>query len=171
VIHCPYCHGYEYKGQPTGILMNGEAAVDFSRFIHNWTNELTLFTNGKATFSAEGREKITRRKIRIVEKEIKSLEHKNGYLNGILFTDGSRQPLDALYARPAFEQHSNLPGQLGCSITEGGHIKVDDAKLTSVAGIYAAGDNSSPMRSVAGAVAAGMMAGAMLNQEFIRERD
>ncbi|MBD0256081.1 MAG: NAD(P)/FAD-dependent oxidoreductase [Cytophagales bacterium] len=171
VIHCPYCHGYEFKGQPTGILMNGEVAVDFSRFIHNWTDKLTLFTDGKATFSAEERQKIIRRKIRIVEKEIKRLEHQNGYLNGILFTDGSYQPLDALYARPAYEQHSKLPEQLGCTLTGGGHIKVDDFKLTSVAGIYAAGDNSSPMRSVAGAVAAGMVAGAMLNQEFIRERD
>jgi thioredoxin reductase len=171
VIHCPYCHGYEFKGQPTGILMNGDLAVDFSRFIHNWTDQLTLFTDGKATFSAEGRQKITRRKIRIVEKEIKSLEHENGYLKGIRFADGSRQPLDALYARPAFEQHSKLPGQLGCSLTEGGHIRVDDAKMTSVAGIYAAGDNATPMRSVAGAVAAGMVAGAMMNNAFIEERD
>ncbi len=171
VIHCPYCHGYEFKGQPTGILMNGDMAVDFSRFINNWTDQLTVFTNGKATFSAEGRERITRRKVRIVEKEIKSLEHESGYLKGIRFADDSRQPLNALYAHPAFEQHSKLPEQLGCTLTEGGHIQVNDAKMTSVPGIYAAGDNTTPMRVVAGAVAAGVMAGAMLNQEFIGEGD
>ncbi len=171
VIHCPYCHGYEYKGQPTGILMNGDVAVDFSRFIHHWTNELTLFTDGKATFSAEGRQKITRRGIRIVEKEIQSLEHENGYLQGIRFADGSRHPLDAVYARPATEQHTGLPKQLGCTLTEGGHIQVDDAKMTSVAGIYAAGDNATPMRSVANAVAAGMVAGAMMNHALIAESD
>jgi thioredoxin reductase len=130
-----------------------------------------VFTNGKATFSAEGRERITRRKVRIVEKEIKSLEHENGYLKGIRFADDSRQPLNALYAHPAFEQHSKLPEQLGCTLTEGGHIQVNDAKMTSVPGIYAAGDNTTPMRVVAGAVAAGVMAGAMLNQEFIGEGD
>ena len=171
VIHCPYCHGYEFKGQPTGILMNGDAAVEFSRFIHNWTDALTLFTNGKATFSAEGRQQITRRQVRIVEKEIKSLEHENGYLKGIRFADGSRQPLDALYARPAYEQHCQLPGQLGCTFTQGGHLAVDAAQMTSVAGIYAAGDNATPMRSVAGAVAAGMVAGAMLNNALIAESD
>lgn len=171
VIHCPYCHGYEFKGRPTGILMNGEAAVEFSRFIHNWTDQLTLFTDGKATFPDEARQKITRRNIRIVEKEIKSLEHENGYLNGIRFADGSRRPLAALYARPAYEQHSKLPGQLGCALTEGGHIGVDAAQMTSVAGIYAAGDNATPMRSVAGAVAAGMLAGAMMNNALIAESD
>jgi thioredoxin reductase len=169
VIHCPYCHGYEYRGQTTGILMNGEGAVDFSAFIHNWTDKLTLYTHGKATFSPEQREKITRYGIPVVEKEIRSLEHENGYLTHIAFTDGSRQPLEALYARPPFAQHCKLPEQFGCSLAEGGYLQVDDFKKTSVPGIYAAGDNSTMMRSVASAVAAGMMAGAMLNLEMIRE--
>jgi thioredoxin reductase len=170
VLHCPYCHGYEYCGQPTGILMNGEAAVDFSAFIHNWTDRLTLYTNGKATFSPEGREKLTRLGIPVVEKEIARLEHRDGYLTHLAFTDGTRQPLEALYARPPFTQHCVLAAQLGCALTEEGHLRVDDFKKTSVAGIYAAGDNAMMMRSVAGAVAAGMMAGAMLNHEMIRER-
>jgi thioredoxin reductase len=168
VIHCPYCHGYEYRGQTTGILMNGEGAVDFSPFIGNWTDKLTLYTHGKATFSAEGREKITRRGIRIVEKEISSLAHENGYLTHLVFTDGSHQPLEALYARPAFEQHCKLPEGLGCALAEGGYLQVDEFRKTSVAGIYAAGDNSTMMRSVANAVAAGTTAGAMLNLEMIR---
>jgi thioredoxin reductase len=151
--------------------MNGEAAVEFSRFIRNWTGQLTLFTDGQATFPAEAREQITRRQVRIVEKEVKSLEHENGYLQAICFADGSRQPLDALYARPPFEQHSPLPGQLGCALTEAGHIRVDGSQMTSVAGIYAAGDNATPMRSVAGAVAAGMVAGAMMNHALIGEGD
>ena len=48
---------------------------------------------------------------------------------------------------------------------------MDDARMTSVAGIYAAGDNATPMRSVAGAVAAGMLAGAMMNNALIAESD
>ena len=24
VIHCPYCHGYEFRNQKTGIMSNGE---------------------------------------------------------------------------------------------------------------------------------------------------
>jgi thioredoxin reductase len=169
VIHCPYCHGYEYRGEATGILLNGEPAVDFGLLIRNWTDQLTLFTNGKATFSPEGREKLTRRGISVVEKEISRLEHENGHLTHLVFTDGTRTPLAALYARTAFEQHCPLPVQLGCALTEDGYIRVDDFKKTSVAGIYAAGDNSTMMRSVASAVAAGTLAGAMLNHEMIHE--
>ena len=49
MIHCPYCHGYEYRDQPTGILVNGPTALDFGKLIHNWTKQLTIFTNGPAT--------------------------------------------------------------------------------------------------------------------------
>jgi thioredoxin reductase len=52
VIHCPYCHGYEYRDQPTGILVNGPTALDFGKLIRNWTKKLTIFTNGGPQFSA-----------------------------------------------------------------------------------------------------------------------
>ena len=53
VIHCPYCHGYEYKGQQTGILANGDIAFEFGRLIRNWTDRLTIFTNGISTITED----------------------------------------------------------------------------------------------------------------------
>jgi thioredoxin reductase len=53
VIHCPYCHGYEYKDQPTGIFANGEIGFEMAKLISNWTKDLTVFTNCKSTISAE----------------------------------------------------------------------------------------------------------------------
>jgi thioredoxin reductase len=44
---------------------------------------------------------------------------------------------------------------------------VDDFQKTSVPGIYAVGDATTPMRSVSSAVAAGTLAGAMLNRELL----
>ena len=51
VIHCPYCHGYEYKGQRTGVFANGEIAFEFGRLISNWATELVIFTNGESKIS------------------------------------------------------------------------------------------------------------------------
>ncbi len=42
-------------------------------------------------------------------------------------------------------------------------------KQTTVAGIYAAGDCTTMMRSVANAVGAGAMAGSAINKELIEE--
>ncbi|QJD97137.1 NAD(P)/FAD-dependent oxidoreductase [Mucilaginibacter robiniae] len=171
VIHCPYCHGYEYRGKKTGILMNSELAADFAKFIRNWTPDLTLFTNGKAKLTPEQQEQTLKRNIQIVEKTISSLQHENGHLKSINFTDGTVHLLDALYGRQPFEQHCSIPEHLGCTMTEQGYIQVDEFKKTSVAGIYAAGDNTTPFRSVAAAVAAGNLAGAMINHEIINESE
>ena len=70
VLHCPYCHGYEVRNENTGILGNGDAGFDFSRLISNWTNHLTLFTNGTSKLTVEQREKLENHHIKIIEKEI-----------------------------------------------------------------------------------------------------
>lgn len=77
--------------------------------------------------------------------------------------------LNALYARPAFEQHCQIPEQLGCVFNEQGYIQVDNMQKTSIPGLFACGDNVTPMRSVASAVAMGNMAGAMANKELCEE--
>lgn len=167
VIHCPYCHGYEVRNQKTGILINGEAALEFARLIHHWTRDLTIFTNGAASFGDEIRQKIEDMNIMINEKVISEIEHKNGEIQHIVFSDGNTSPLAALYARLPFRQHCDIPEQLGCEMTEHGFIKINDFKQTSISGIYAAGDNTSMMRAVSAAVAAGGMAGAMINRDII----
>jgi thioredoxin reductase len=169
VLHCPYCHGYEVKKQELGVLANGETAFEMARLIDHWSSGLTLFTNGPLSMEKAQVEKLQAKKIRIVETPIRALEHQAGYLQNIHFVDGSRQTLKALFARVPFTQSSSIPVELGCALTEQGHIQVNDFKKTSVPGVFAAGDNTSPMRAVAAAVAAGTMAGAMINHELIVE--
>ncbi|MCF0057039.1 NAD(P)/FAD-dependent oxidoreductase [Dyadobacter sp. CY356] len=169
VIHCPYCHGYEYKGQTTGILANDDHAIDFVKLIGNWTQELTLFTNGKAIFDKKPFDKILIPGFQIVEQEVAELVHENGYLKEIIFKDGSVRKIDALYARVPFVQHTNIPEKLGCEINKMGHIQADEFGKTGIPGVYAAGDNTSRLRSVSSAVAAGTVAGAFLNHEMIED--
>lgn len=169
VIHCPYCHGYEVRGEKTGILANGNFAYHYAQLIRNLTKDLTIFTNGKSTLTQEQFEKITKHNIPIIEKEIASLRHQNGNLEQVIFKDGSTFELKAIYSRPAFEQHCKIPELLGCEFTEQGLMKVDMFQKTSVADIFACGDNASPMRSVANAVATGNMVGAMVNNGLTEE--
>ena len=169
VLHCPYCHGYEVRNQKTGILGNGDFGFEFSVLISNWTDNLTLFTNGKADLSIEQSAKLKKHKIRVVEAEIEQLEHENGYLKSVHFKDGSNTPVKALYARSAFVQHSAIPELLGCEINDEGYIRVNPAQKTNIEGIFACGDNCTRMRTVANAVAMGTTAGMMVNKELIEE--
>ncbi|MBC9797090.1 NAD(P)/FAD-dependent oxidoreductase [Sinomicrobium weinanense] len=169
VLHCPYCHGYEVRNAKTGILANGEAAFEACKLIRHWTDNLSLFTNGKAELTEEQTQLIHKLGIEIIEKEVSELTHVNGQLKSIVFRDTTDLEVEAIYARPAFEQHCKIPVELGCKLTEHGHLDVDFLGKTSVQGIFAAGDNTTPMRSVSVAVAAGTKAGAMINLELIND--
>jgi thioredoxin reductase len=169
VIHCPYCHGYEVHHQPTGFLGNGDVGFEFAKIISNWTDELTLFTNGQSTLTVEQVQKLNANHIKIVEGEVQSIVHENGRMKSVLLKGDQQYPLTAMYARLPFVQHSDLPKQLGCEFTAAGHIAVDGFNRTNVPGVYAAGDNVSPMRSVAVAVAGGVMVGATINKDMIEE--
>ena len=169
VLHCPYCHGYEVRNEKTGILGHGEYGYELARLISNWTNDLTLFTNGHSTFTVEQTEKLEKHKIKIVEKEIERLEHNNGYLQNIIFKDGTKSSLKAIYAHSPFEQHCQIPESLGCELTDEGYIRIDPFQETTVNGVFACGDNATRMRTVANAVAMGTTAGITVSKTMILE--
>lgn len=167
VIHCPYCHGYEYRNEQTGILANGDQAFEFARLINNWTKKLTVFTNGASTINESQREQLLQLNISVIETAVQEIRHTDGFLQELLFGDGSSSKMTALYAKIPFEQHSNIPAKLGCQMTDTGYIQTDDFQKTSIPGIYAAGDNSTMVRSISMTVGTGTKAGAFINHELI----
>jgi len=169
VIHCPYCHGYEYSNDKTGIFANGEEAYELGKLINNWTKDLTIFTNGKSTLTKEQTEKLQKHKIKIIETEVDNFKHNQGQIENIVFKDKTSTTIKALYVRPSFEQHCEIPKQLGCELTEQNYLKIDPFQKTIKQGIFACGDNTSRIRSVSYAVAMGSIAGAMTNREIIEE--
>jgi len=170
VIHCPYCHGYEFRNQKTAILANGDRAFHLASLVKNLTADLTVLTSGEAAFSEEQLSRLKKNNIAIRETTVSEIEHRNGYVKNLVFTDGSQQGFGAVYAALPFVQHSDIPVSLGCELTEAGHLKVDNFQKTTVAGIFACGDNSNAMRSVANAVYSGNLAGAMINSELTGEK-
>ena len=169
VIHCPYCHGYEVRHEKTGILVNGETAFEAGQHISNWTKDLTIFTNGPSTITPEHTSQLTKHNIKIVEKEFARLEHTDGYLQNIVFADGTTSSVKAIYARVSFEQHCTIPETLGCELTDKGFLKTDTMFATTVKGVFACGDNMTGLRSVANAIASGTTTGIMVNRELILE--
>lgn len=170
VIHCPYCHGYEYRNQPTGIMANGNRAFHIATLVHNLTNNICILTNGKADFNTTETAKLHQHNIPIIETELSEIEHENGQLSHVVFKDGNKIFLQAMYASIPFTQHTDIPVSLGCEMTETGYIKTDAFQKTNIQGVFACGDNSSMMRSVANAVYTGNVAGAMVNKELTDEQ-
>ncbi|MEO6949114.1 MAG: FAD-dependent oxidoreductase, partial [Ginsengibacter sp.] len=164
----PYCHGYEVRNQKTGILGNGNYGYEFSVLISNWTKDLTLYTNGISTLSADQTKKLHQHNILIVEEKIETLEQHDGYVSQINFASGKSKAVKAIYTRIPFAQQS-LISISGCQLNDDGYIKVDPTQRTSVHGLFACGDNTTRLRTVASSVAMGTTAGMMVNKELIEE--
>lgn len=170
VLHCPYCHGYEVRNEKTGILANGEAAFDFSRLISNWTKDLTLYTNEKATLTPDQIRMLAKQRISIDEAPIEKVAHTEGYIEKVIFKDGRSTPVNVLYTVNPFEQHCLIPESMGCELSDEGYLKVDPMQKTSLDGVYACGDSTTRVRTIANAVAMGTTAGMMVNKEFVLEK-
>ncbi|MCD1116607.1 NAD(P)/FAD-dependent oxidoreductase [Chryseobacterium turcicum] len=169
LIHCPYCHGYEYRNKKTGIIANGDKAIHISSLVKNLTEDVTILTRGKEVFTAEQKEKLKRNNIQIIEHEISELKHQNGIVESIIFSDQTEMNFDAVYGAFPFHQHSEIPKILDCEFTEFGHIKTDQFQKTNIPGVFVCGDNSSMMRSVSNAVMTGNVAGAIVNMELVTD--
>ncbi|MBD8490910.1 NAD(P)/FAD-dependent oxidoreductase [Echinicola sp. CAU 1574] len=169
VLHCPYCHGYEYKHQPTAVMADGDLAFHFALMVQNLTQQLSLLTNGQSTLSTEQKSVLASRNITLIEHPIHELTHQSGHIEKVEFENGESLEVSTLYAKIPFTQTSHLAEKLGCNINEHGYLQINEKQQTSVPGIYAAGDNTSPERALSIAIAAGTRSGAALNMELVME--
>lgn len=168
VLHCPYCHGYEVHGRPLGVLGNSDTGFEFARLILSWSPTLTLFTDGPSALSREQRTALEQRGVRIEETPLVHIQHTDGALEAIGLADGRSIPLTALFMRVPFTVDP-LVEALGCALSTTGHVVVDEMARTNVPGVHAAGDLTTPLRSVANAVATGNRAGAFINHALVAE--
>ena len=169
VVHCPYCHGYELRNQKTGILANGERAFHLASLVNNLTDDIFILTSGPAAFEEPQLEKFREHNMEIIETEVREIEHSEGQIKRLIFDDGRAMAFESMYAALPFRQHSDIPAGLGCKMTDLGYIEVDSFQRTNVEGVYACGDNSAMMRSVANAVYTGNLTGAIVNSELTGE--
>ncbi|WP_316357888.1 NAD(P)/FAD-dependent oxidoreductase [Devosia sp.] len=169
VIHCPYCHGFEYAGQSWGLVYSTPMSLHAPLLYSDWTDKLTLFTDGNDIPEAE-RSKLDKRGVKLVEGKVISIQHEGGQLSSVTTADGAVTMLDALFAHPRIRPSADLHTQLGLETVEtpfGIAVQVDDKQKTSRNGIYAAGDLVSPMHSLTIAIYTGAMAGVNAQQSML----
>ncbi len=167
VFHCPYCDGYEVRGKALAVYGVEAAALHQVLMLRNWTDNLTLCVADGWQLTAAQREKLTRHGIQVVEQPIAALESAGSQLQAVRFVDGTALACAALFIRPKTTHRTSFAYDLGCKVDDQQVVQVDLRGRTSVAGVYAAGDIASPMRSVALAVAQGAAAAYGMNADLI----
>jgi thioredoxin reductase len=168
LLHCPYCHGYEVRDQPLGVLGGAPEAVQHALLVRQWSPDIVLFPHTDAVGPAQ-RELLTARGIRIVEGAVARLVVGNDQLQGVELGGGTVIPRAAVFVRPRFVPNADLLTGLGCEVDEHAWVVHDPVGRTSVAGVWVAGNAADPRAQVISAAGEGSAAAIALNADLVDE--
>ncbi|WUD69796.1 NAD(P)/FAD-dependent oxidoreductase [Nocardia sp. NBC_00508] len=168
VVHCPYCHGWEVRDEPIGIIATGPASIHHALLFRQLTDDLIYFT-GDTEMDDDTRARFAARNIRIVGTPVtEALTSDNGTLTGVRLTDGrviARRVLAVathMRARTAGVEGlelpmEDLPDNMGRRFSSG------MAGTTDVPGVWVVGNATDLTAQVGASAAAGALAGAHIN--------
>jgi len=167
VIHCPYCHGYEFSEKRLGVLNLTPVSVHQASLIPEW-GPTTFFLNG-APIAPDAKITLEQRGVAIEPEPVVGLIGEGSDLTAVRLGNGSELPLDALFIGPMSRFNSDIAERLGCAIDQGplgSIVTVDEMKATSIPDVYAAGDITRMGHTVTFACADGVMAALAIHRSL-----
>jgi thioredoxin reductase len=175
VFHCPFCHGWEVRGQALGVLDRGASGVARATLLRAWSEDVTLLTDGPGELDDAQLEALGAAGVHVDERAVAELRASTGALEAVAFSDGSERRLAGLLVPVTLHQRDGLAAQLGARMTAAGPlsdetVEVDARFATCVPGLFAAGDVSGPLPSVPNAIMAGAGAAAAIVHELMAPR-
>jgi thioredoxin reductase len=176
VLHCPYCHGWEVRDQPIGVL-GGPMGVHQALMWRQWSADVTLFQHTGPEPTDDERDQLAARGIPVVTGVVVGLELDGGRLAGIRLTGGDVVPRRALVVAPRFTARAGVLASLGLeSVPQemnghvvGSYVPADPMGTTTVPGVWVAGNVADLRAQVIVSAAAGLNAAAALNADLIAE--
>ena len=168
LLHCPYCHGYEVRDQPLGVLGTGPASVGQALLVRQWSDDVVLFPH-TLEVTGEERERLTARGVRIVDGVVRRLVVDGDRLRGVELAEGQVVARGAVFVFPRMVAHDTLLTGLGCDKDDNGWVTTDPSGRTSVPGVWAAGNVADPRAQVLTAAAMGSAAAIAINHDLVDE--
>ncbi|KAI8623698.1 hypothetical protein F5Y19DRAFT_457633 [Xylariaceae sp. FL1651] len=169
IFHCLYCHGWEERGISTaGMLAEGDTgavvpALHVARQALRMADRVTLYTNGNKKLADELEAALEVAPAPMVvngQKITKLVKAPKRSQVTVELEDGTSITEGFIAHKPKTKLRGDLAQQLGLEITPMNTIKVlPPFNQTSVKGVFAAGDCSSPMMTLTQALATGTCVG------------
>ena len=173
VVHCPYCHGWEVRDQPIGVLASGPTSVHQALLFRQLSDDVIYFRRGTALDDAAAA-RLAARGIRVVDGEVSAVVITDDHVAGVRLADGTVVPRQALAVAARMTARAGFLADLGLKASEhpsgmGAHIPADLSGRTEVPGVWAAGNVTDLSAQVGASAAAGALAGAVINADLVEE--
>ncbi|GAA3045080.1 NAD(P)/FAD-dependent oxidoreductase [Actinokineospora globicatena] len=167
VVHCPYCHGYEVRDRPIGVLGTSPGAVFHAQMLRQWSADVVLFAHTLA-LSPQEQDQLHARGIEVVAGAISSVAVVDDAVRGVELADGTVVARSAVFVVPRMVPNDSVLTGLGCAVGADGWVSVDKAGQTSVPGVFAAGNVIDPRAQVVTAAGMGSAAGFAINIDLVQ---
>ena len=169
LLHCPYCHGWEFRDEPLGVLGTLPGSALHAQLIRQWSDDVIFFAHTYTLAEAEIAQ-LEARSIEVIHGVVSRLVIEDDRLAGVELADGRIIPRTAVFIRPGNRPRDDgVLASAGCRLDNSGFVAVDDSGQTSVPGIWAAGNVVDPRAQVLGAAGAGSNAAIAINADLIQD--
>jgi thioredoxin reductase len=167
VFHCPACEGYEARDRHVVALGWSDNLVGFAATLLGWARSVTVVTGGERFRGDDAcRALLDAHGIETIEERVVELVGRRGDLRAARLESGRVLPCSLAFFSVAHEPRTELARQLGCAVDDDGYVEINDCGMTTVDGVYAAGDLVPGLQLMSVAVAKGVVAGVGCAQSF-----
>jgi thioredoxin reductase (NADPH) len=155
---CPVCDGYEASDQRLAVFGPGSTALEHAIFLRTFSQNVALVCSD-GVLAKENAERAASLGVRVISN---AGEPTFDGARCAFEVDGRREVFDSVYAFLGCRPQSDLATALGATADDVGALRVDQHQMTSVPGLYAAGDVVSSLSQISVAVGqAGVAASAI----------
>jgi len=175
VLHCPFRHGWEVRDEPFGVLASSATSVHQALMVSQWSKDVTFFLHrvAEAELSGQDLRRLAAAGVDVVPGEVAELVVEDGRLTGVRLADGTVHARSVLFVGPRPLPQTSLLERLGAEMNEtpfGAYPVVDPTGLTTVPGVWAAGNAIGFAEQVVHAASGGYRAAAAIVGDLLMSR-
>lgn len=139
IRYCPVCDGYEVTGRRIAALGTGEHAFREACFLRSYSSQVTLIApHGPHRLGVDELQHLEDLTIRALDGPVTDIQPEPHGIS--LRIDGRVEDFDTLYIALGTKPRSELASDAGAETTAEGCLVVNRHQMTSIEGLYAAGD-------------------------------
>ena len=130
ISYCAICDGFIYRNKKIGLVGNKEFMLEELEILKNFSEDITIFTNGLSLDVELEKEKVVTEKITEIKGDEKISQ---------VITDNTSYDVDVLFIAIGSPSASDFALRMGAFL-EKNNIVVDENFMTNIPGLFAAGD-------------------------------
>jgi thioredoxin reductase/SAM-dependent methyltransferase len=169
VIHCPFCHGYEFRDQRIVQIITHPLGLHSAALFRQLSAQLTLVLHDPADVDGSELETLRAGGVTVIAGHVSRIATgADGHVAAVELADHRSLDADAVVVSPRFRVRAEPFAPLGVQPAVhpnglGTFLETDATGATTVSGLYAAGNATDPSQQVLQAAADGSRVGAMIS--------